>query len=141
MKKISFFLLFVFVSLVSFAQDTWSVFHNKIEILNTGKSDPVQNIVPVTQADLNQPGFFLINYRENKSQKNWIRHLAVYDGAENILMEKKGDTALRLSNETLNDWFAKSSIIKIFTWTLPADPELAARIRVRRLHLCTIELK
>ena len=141
MKKISFLLMFVFISLMTFAQDTWKVYHNKIEILNTGKSDPVQNIILVRQSDLNVPGFFIVNYKEDKPQNNWIRFLVVYDSADKILILKKGNTLLKLPNKALKDLLAKNGVIKIFTWTLPADPELAARIRVRRLHLCTIELK
>ena len=141
MKTISFLLLFIFISLMSIAQDTWMVYHNKIEILNTGKSDPAQNIIPFKQSDLVVPGFLELKYIEEKPQKNLIRHLVVYDGSENILIQKAGVSVLTLPNETLKDLLAKNSIIKIYTWTLPTDPELAARIRVRRLHLCTVELK
>ena len=141
MKTISFLLIFIFISLMSFAQDTWKVYHNKIEILNTGKSDPVQNNIPVKQSDLSAPGLFIVSYIEEKPQKNWIRHLVVYNAAENILIQKKGDSMLQLSNETLKDLLVKNGVIKVYTWTLPADPELATRIRVRRIHLCTVELK
>lgn len=141
MKKFSFFLLSALISIMSFSQDTWKVSHNKVEFLTTVKHDPEKNIVLVKQADLNQPGEFELKYFENKPQKSWNRYLVVYDGAENVLMQKEGGTTLILQNDTLKDLLQKNSLLKIFTWTLPSDPELAARIRVRRLHLCTIELK
>jgi hypothetical protein len=34
-----------------------------------------------------------------------------------------------------------NNTIKIYTWALPKDPKEAARVRIRRVHLCTIELK
>ena len=141
MKKISFHLLFIIISVMSFAQDSWKVHHNKIEVLNTSTSDPVQNVITLKQADLIAHGDFVVNYNEDKLQKNWIRYMGVYDGAENMVVQIKGATILKLPNKTLKDLLAMNSILKIFTWTLPTDPELAARIRVRRLHLCTIELK
>ena len=141
MKKVSFLLLLVFVVLMTSAQDSWKVYHNKIEKLNTGKSDPVQNVIPIKQSDLNVPGFFVVSYIEEKPQTNWIRYFGMYDGAENMLMQKKGETMLKMSNGTLKNLLAKNSVIKIFTWALPADPKQAARIRVRRVHLCTVELK
>ena len=141
MKKISFLSLFVSIIMMSFAQDTWKVYHNKIEKLITGKPDPVNNVISIKQSDLNAPGFFLLSYSEEKSQTNWIRYLAVYDDADNMLIQKKGESKLKVDNEILKDMFLKNAVIKVFTWTLPADPDLAARIRVRRVHLCTVELK
>ena len=140
MKNI-FFLLTIFSCLSSFTQDTWIVKHNKIELLNTGKSDPVQNIIAITQTDLNKAGELVIMYKETNPQKKWVRYLVVYDDAENILIQKKGISILKLSNVSLKKFLLKNSVIKIFTWNLPADPKQAAGIRVRRLHLCTIELK
>ena len=31
--------------------------------------------------------------------------------------------------------------IKIYTWSLPQNPRLAATIRIRRVHLCTLEFE
>jgi hypothetical protein len=82
-----------------------------------------------------------LSYSEEKFQTNWIRYLAVYDDADNMLIQKKGESKLKVDNEILKEMFLKNVVIKVFTWTLPANPDLAARIRVRRVHLCTVELK
>ncbi len=141
MKNITLLLFIILSFLASSAQDTWTIKHNKIEILNTGKSDPVQNVIAINKSDLNLPGALILTYNEIKTQKNWIRYLVVYDDSENIIIQKKGGTVLKLTNESLKKILLKNSIVKIYTWSLPADPKRAAGIRVRRLHLCTIELK
>ena len=53
---------------------------------------------------------------------------------------KARTTQMVLPNGRLRALLQQSPSLKVYTWALPTDPELAARIRIRRVHLCTLKL-
>ena len=77
---------------------------------------------------------------EWEKQKDWERYIGFFDEIENELYL---DTAsvVQLTNKKLASITKGINKIKIYTWSLPTDPELAARIRIRRIHLATISLQ
>ena len=46
-----------------------------------------------------------------------------------------------LTNSAFKDLLVKYRKLKIYTVAIPSDPAKAAAVRVRRVHICTIELK
>ena len=82
-----------------------------------------------------------ITYTEEKKLKDWKRTFAVLDEKDNDLMTYSG-SSFKIGNAKLLSLMHQGvKTIKIYTWALPTDPELAARIRIRRTHLCTIRLE
>jgi hypothetical protein len=87
---------------------------------------------------LNPVHFGYIIWKWEK-QKEWERYIGIYDEEENELYL---DTAsvVQLTNKKLTTITKGVNTVKIYTWSLPTDPELAARIRIRRIHLATISI-
>lgn len=81
-------------------------------------------------------------YKEAKPAAGWIRSLMFFDENDNDLLRKDSISATtKIDNAAIKQLFAGKKKIRIYTISLPTDPNLAARIRVRRVHLCTLELQ
>jgi hypothetical protein len=143
--KILFLLLGFIINFTLQAQtkkmDTWIISHNAKQKIRTSQEAPEKNVVTITKADLMKSGHVFVNYTDNNKEKGWKRTIAVFDTAENELVTYSG-SIFKLHNPKLRSLMAEGvKTIKIYTWALPTDPDLASRIRIRRVHLCTIELK
>lgn len=143
MKTLFLLLSFVF-STSLFAQDSWTISHNGKTKLQASVEDETKNEVKIdsknTLVKESAKGYFIVNYKELKKQKGWKRYIAFVDENDNEFYKQEG-SVLKLSNTKLRKLMEPSKIrtVKIYTWSLPTDPELAARIRVRRVHLATIK--
>ncbi|HEY1112798.1 MAG TPA: hypothetical protein VGE66_04535 [Chitinophagaceae bacterium] len=133
-------LMFLSFSLPALAQDSWKVIHKGKQKLATGVEKPEGNVVTINRADLSGTGTFLIKYTEKEPRTGWTRTITMVDKGENELHTHKGNL-FTISNANLKKLFNKANTIYVYTWALPDDPELAARIRIRRVHLSTIKLR
>ena len=142
-------ILFLIAGLLAFFQinaqtskgNTWTVEHNKTVRLTATGENEAKNTLTISSAALKAEGQLYIDYAETKPMKDWKRTFAVFDEKDNELMSYSG-SSFKISNGKLRSLASDgTTTIKIYTWALPTDPELAARIRIRRVHLCTIELK
>ena len=122
------------------AQDKWSVHINKKPLLEATEESPEKNLVSLKLADLKKKNNFILTYFENPKQKGWTRSIMIFDSADKELKRITG-TKLSLTNANLLSLLKKNKSIQIYTWSIPNDPELKARIRVRRVHLCTLVLE
>lgn len=137
MKK-AFLFLFTLVWLSAGAQtDNWKVYHNNRLKIQAGNEDETKNSFSISKKDLSEPGFLWIVYVEKSSNKNWKRTIALFDATDKELAKHSG-TICKIGNAYLQTISNKVKQIKFYTWSLPEDPKEAARIRVRRIHLCTI---
>lgn len=121
--------------------NTWTVEHNKAVRLKASGENEVRNTIVIKAADLKQDGQVCIEYTEAKPLKDWKRTFAVFDEKDNDLMTYSG-SSFKIGNGKLRSLMSEGTkTIKVYTWALPTDPELASRIRVKRTHLCTIKLE
>ncbi len=141
MKNVLFLSLLLNAVIMLNAQDSWKVYHNKTEFLTGTDESKSKNSISISAASLKMSGELVITYIEKEPQKDWGRFIAVFDNHDNELLQRKSLRILKVSNAVLKDLFKKSTTLHIYSWSLPNDPDLAARIRIRRVHLCTIELK
>ena len=145
MKKSSLLLLFLFVvTLFAGAQEGihWRIKHNKQTLLQSQEEDTVKNIIPLSLTDLNTPGHFTITCSATNiagHKDAWIRTIAVYTATGKELYRKDAD-AIIIADMQLKKMLLENKTINVFSWAIPKDPVQAARVRVRRVHLCTIEL-
>lgn len=141
MKLILFIVLGLTGSLSAFSQqDNWKVLHNGNLCLESALENESRNTLALTKADVAQEGFLWVTYLERNRQKGWKRTIALFDERDREVFKREG-SIMKLNNEQLAPFFNQSKTIKIYTWALPANPEEAARIRIRRVHLCTLILK
>ena len=138
--KIFTLLLSLTLGFSALAQDNWKVALNGKELLSTAEEKPEGNIVTLSKADLAKTANFLVKFTEKEPQTGWKRSIVLVDKGENEVQAETG-RILTVSSKTLLTHLLRAGTLYIYTWALPTDPELAARIRVRRVHLCTIKLK
>jgi hypothetical protein len=139
MKTTLFFTLSFLLSLVLHAQDSWKVTLNGETVLSTSTEDAEKNIISINPDYLKNSKTFVITYTETEKQKGWKRTISAYDSTDKELVKQTG-TIFKISNNTLLAQLKKSKTIRIFTMNLPTDPKVKARVRVRRVHLCTLTL-
>jgi hypothetical protein len=138
--------LLVFLAAISLASgsrqtDNWTISHNKKIMLAATQENEVKNIVTVAKADLSKAGSWGIVYQEGDPNSEWRRTMAIVDESGNSLFEKEEINRMELSNKELKKIFGALTKLKIYTWAIPKDPAQAALVRVRRVHLCTMQLK
>ncbi|MBS1576711.1 MAG: hypothetical protein JST09_15540 [Bacteroidetes bacterium] len=143
MKNFLFTVLLFFV-FSAFSQDNaeWKIILDKKTIFSAKQEDEQRNIDTVCLSDIKPNKNFTIYYSEtiNHSKKSWKRIIGIYNEADKELIRKEA-VPLRLNTSQIRKWLIDNKKIKIYTWSLPKDPKEAARVRVRRVHLCTIVLK
>ncbi len=143
MKKICWVLPLLFFAMTTTAQDSWKIKLNGKLLLGSEAEDRNANIKKVKAAELNNDtGTLDVLYKEANPQAGWKRMLTFVDENDHEKLRKDSVTAqTRVKLSTLKELFTGKKKISIYTISLPTDPELAARVRVRRVHLCTLELE
>ncbi len=92
---------------------------------------------------LDSTGSFVVEYSEMNavsSRGNWIRIIEIVDKNNNILYKKDSTRHLEINNGILKKLLIGRRKLKIYTWAHPSK-ESGIRVRIRRVHLCTLELK
>jgi len=146
-KKMTIFLSLSFVYMLGQAQnaqpDSWKITWNKKVILETSKSNEAANVRKIKSADLNKNYTLEISYKvaDVKKEKDWIRSFIFFDETENEIARRDSTGIWKITSVELKKLFGDKKMLKIYTIAIPSDPNLAARVRVRRVHLCTLELQ
>ena len=122
--------------------DTWSIKLNGENVFTASKENETANTVKIAARDLVKKNSCVeINYVPALANAGWSRSIMLYDENDNELLNKKmsGDS-LYIAGSEWKKLATQKKKIKIYTISLPDDPKLAATVRVRRVHLCTLEL-
>ena len=122
------------------AQEKWMLCSNGTTYLTATTENEEQNLVKLTSKDLEGTGGFTLVFEENYSKGESERFLGLYSADDEELVVKSAST-INLSKKQLRKYFASNKTLKLLTWTLPTDPDLRSRIRIRRIHLCTLALQ
>jgi hypothetical protein len=124
------------------SQGSWKIkFENKT-LLSASTENETANTRQLKKADLSKNAFLQIDYKETDAdKKDWVRSFLFFDENDNELLRKENIKSPKLSSAELTKLFHERKKLKIYTVSLPSDPELASRVRIRRVHLCTLELK
>ena len=138
--KILFAFLLSFIGISAIAQDSWKLCLDKKVLLNAPGEDEKKNIVRISVADLNKSKTLTLSYKEGSPQKGWERTILMYDEKDNELKKQKGKK-LKLKTLELKSLLNQYKTVKIYTINSPTDPTLKERVRIRRVHLCTLILQ
>jgi hypothetical protein len=142
MKRIYWILVFIFTTMFANSQDSWKIKLNSKVVLAATAEDEAKNTRKIKRTELNTKGSLEVLYKASKPNTEWIRSLMFYGETDNEVFRKDsvtGTTKIKLV--TLKEMFGTEKKIRIYTISIPSDPNLAARVRVRRVHLCTLELQ
>ena len=136
------FALFIAMALHSSlsAQEKWTLCSNGTTFLTATAENEAQNVVKLTSKDIEGKGGFTLVFEENYSKGETERFLGLYSADDEELLVKSAST-INISKKELRKYFAQNKTLKLLTWTLPTDPDLRSRIRIRRIHLCTLALQ
>jgi hypothetical protein len=150
MKKTLFITLALITTMIAVAQPTWTIRHNNKVVLTVKKENEQKNIIRIKKADLDKPGSFQVSFVKTAADSAWGRSVMITDSTGNTIAENldAGQTAkapivvsFPLVNKAVKELLLKHKKIKIYTIAIPTDPAKAAAVRVRRVHVCTVELK
>lgn len=140
MKKLFLLLPVFFTALLAGAQDGWSVRLNNKTLLNAAKENEQANSRTIKASEWKKNGSLEVIFKKPEAREGWIRYIVFVDENDNELTRKEAAKQVKISLTLLKKLVAGKTKIKIYTFSLPADPDLAARVRVRRVHLCTLVL-
>ena len=121
--------------LQGFAQERWTVELNSKVLLAANKEDTIANVVTIK--DLKK-GSLLVNYVPGKVQDERKRRLMIFDAGDNELYSKEAFN-ITIPAATLKEWRLASPQLKIYT--IPVLGEQGMAVRLRRIHLCTINFE
>ena len=142
MKRLYWILIFFFSTMFANAQNSWKIKLNGKLVLAATAEDEAKNISKIKKTELNTKGSLDVLYKTSKPSAEWIRSLMFYGETDNEVFRKDSVTATtQIKLTKIKELFGAGKKIRIYTISIPADPNLAARVRVRRVHLCTLELK
>lgn len=141
MRKLFLLPLLLLSMLLASAQASWRIKLNDKTVLLASKENEAANTKKIMPAAWNKnKGCLEIIYKDDKSEKDWYRSFFIGDDSGNDLIRKDSVNKLEISTKTLKKALNGKKKIIIYTAAVPSDPELAARVRIRRVHLCTLEL-
>lgn len=140
-------ILFVIISLPisGLAQDgsTWKISVGKKVLLSgSNYDDTVANTIKIKRADLDNGGFFKIEYTDpnKKATKGTnFRTIAFLSPTQTVVLQRDSADNLMMYNRDLLKVIWANKKVAVCTWSTPLDPGIAAAIRIRRFRLCTIE--
>lgn len=135
MKTVFALAIILFAATISQAQERWTVQLNSKVLLTAKTEDTAANVVALK--DLKK-GALIVTYIPGKVQDERKRRLMVYDRNDNELYSKEAFT-ISVPVASLKKWKRTSSQIKVYT--VPVLGEAGAAVRLRRVHLCTINFK
>ncbi len=141
MKKIISFVLLITLSSLAMAQKSgYSFVFNKKTIKGNFDSPPT---IVVLKKDLLKPGTIKFYFEGDLAMADYNTSILVMDEKDSTIAQFEGS-----ANASINIMLAKiktslmaKTNVKIYSLSLPKDPEMAARVRVARKFLATIVLK
>jgi hypothetical protein len=122
------------------AQDHWTVTDDRNKVLHATGEDTLANRITINPNKIKKRGAVRLRYHEVPERKDWKRTLIVQDDTGKEWQQAEGHS-LKLRHRALRKMAATAPRIEMYTSSLPADPERAATVRIRRVHLCTILFK
>ncbi|MBO9682475.1 MAG: hypothetical protein J7502_07405 [Flavisolibacter sp.] len=138
--KFVFAFLLSFIGFPAMAQDSWKVCLDRKVLLTTSNEEEKKNIITISVTDLNQSKNFTLGYKESSPQRGWERTIRLYDERNTELKKQKGKK-FTLKTSELKSLLNQYKTVKIYTINSPTDPKLKERVRIRRVHLCTLILQ
>jgi hypothetical protein len=139
MKSLVVLLLTLALTHFAQAQESWKIRISGKTLLSASKEDPVKNKISARPSAFKAKKVLEVLFTDSNASKENDRFLGIYGPDDEELVQKMA-SKLTVSNKKVLAWLKKYGQLKIYTWSLPTDPDLRSRIRIRRIHLCTLEL-
>ncbi|TDH20876.1 hypothetical protein EXU57_21015 [Segetibacter sp. 3557_3] len=78
-----------------------------------------------------------------QDEKEWKRSFELFDSTDKAVLKipAVNQSAYQVTIKQLRSQLRKGAVYSLYTIALPKDPDLAARVRVRRVLVCKINMK
>jgi hypothetical protein len=147
MKKLFVLCTLLMTAVIAFAQKgaasaeaSWKVSLGKKVLLRATAEDESANVITIKRSDLKKKGNFVLSYTPGSDERTrWNRTITVYGANDTELQQHKGNT-VTLSNSALAQLVKGKEQITVYTMAIPSDKKKAALVRIRRVHLVTINV-
>src|SRR5690606_28605934 len=109
-------------------------------LIEARKEDPATNMKSAIVERQEDTPLLEIAYTESPPKKDWKRSIMIFGESNNEL--KRFDTSnVVIGFDELTERIGENELTKLYTLSLPTEPELAAMVRVRRVLLGTIDFR
>ncbi len=140
MKKI----LLTFLSLAFFimaqSQESWTICYGKKTILKKVSEDRVKNTFAINKSSLTTNIKFTIQLHAVDTANN-ITLMANLDNSNTVKEWEYTGKSFNIGSSELKTLFGSGNKLDFYYRSIPKDPEKAAVVRIRPVHICTITLK
>ncbi|RYZ25939.1 MAG: hypothetical protein EOO10_16930 [Chitinophagaceae bacterium] len=134
--KIIFLLLTTLVfTVAAMAQDRWTVQLNSKTLLTANEESTTKNVVK--SGDLKK-GSLIVTYYPGKVENERKRRIMIFDNNDQELYSKEAHSIV-VPVANVKKWRLTSPQISVYT--IPVLGEEGANVRLRRVHLATINLE
>lgn len=139
MKKVILIVLSLAVSTMVQSQENWTVGYGKKIILKNVAEDQVKNTFSVSNSGIGKSSLFITLHKVDTANNVT---LMVYTEDRNGL--KNWDYTgkkITIPGNEIKKLLQEHKKLLFYYTAIPKDPALAAVIRVRQIHVCTVTLK
>lgn len=142
MKKTA---LIFFLSIFSFmveAQEGWTVCYQKKTLLKNAAEDAQKNVVSIKKSTLkNSVVLELSPVNADTAFRITVEAEAVGEEFTGLKSWEYDGKKISIAGKELKELFTNRKKLAFFFTAIPKDPNLAAVVRVRKVHICTVYLK
>ena len=116
----------------------WRIKMNGKTLFNTSTENEKINSKTISSSEWRKNGYLEISFTENETN-TWIRSFLFVDENDQQLFAIENATKAKISLSKLRKLFAGKKEVRIYTSTAPVNPDI--KVRIRRVHLCTLKLR
>lgn len=122
------------------SQESWTICYGKKSILKKVSEDKEKNSFTISKSFLTSNAKLTIQLHVVDTANN-ITLMANLDNGNTVKEWEYSGKALSIPAGELKTLFGTESKLHFYYRSLPKDPEKAAVVRIRPVHVCTILLK
>ena len=117
----------------------WTFKHRDAILLTAYTESDSANVVNLSKKDL-KAGKYFFTYTGVNKDSGLVRTLTIVDPADREVYQCK-EGSFTLTAKQLKKLIKDAKTLRIYTMAIPSDPAKAAIVRVRRVHLCTLQYR
>lgn len=137
MSRLFLVLMTSLLSLKGLAQNSWKVKYGSTVLLQASEENSEKNVRSLSKSQFTKQLPLTVSVSDPNREKGWERFITV-TGDNVELLRKKTDN-LTVSAKQLRAWLKEYKTLMFHTHSVPTDPDLASRIRIRNVHLFTLK--
>ena len=135
MKKLFVLIVLIGFSIVCNSQERWTVALNSKLLLTATTEDTMKNRIVVS--DLKKGSLF-VTYVPGKVENERKRRIMIFDATDQELYSKEAHN-ISVPVASIKKWRYNTPFIQVYT--IPVLGAEGANVRLRRVHLATIQLQ